>query len=62
MFKASTENNRPSRRYHAAVSGDGVESGLLKRGGDVFVSRFCELTSDYVAWKVHVTQGLLEVG
>ena len=48
--------------YHAAVSSDGIESGLLKRGGDVFVGRFCDVTSDYVAWKVHVTQDLLEVG
>ena len=48
--------------YHAAVSSDGIESGLLKRGGDVFVGRFCDATSDYVAWKVHATQDLLEVG
>lgn len=40
---------------HAAVSSDGIESGLLKRCGDVFVGRPCEVTSDYVAWKVHVT-------
>ena|SRR6266404_4549021 len=57
---------RQSIGYHAAVSSDGIESGLLKRGGDVFVGRFvgglCEVTSDYVAWQVHVTQGLLEVG
>ena len=48
--------------YHATVSSDGIESGLLKRGGDVFVGRFCDVTSDYVAWKVHVTQDLLKVG
>jgi len=52
--------------YHAAVSSDGIESGLLKRGGDVFVNRFVgglgEVTSDYVAWQVHVTQDPLEVG
>jgi hypothetical protein len=39
---------------------------LLKCGGDVFVGHFvggvCEVTSDYVAWQVHVTQGLLELG
>ena len=52
--------------YHAAVRSDGIESGLLKRGGNVFVGRFvgvlCEITSDYVAWQVHVTQDLLEGG
>ena len=48
--------------YHAAVSSDGIESGLLKRSGDVFVGRFCEVTSHYFAWKVHVTQDLLEGG
>jgi hypothetical protein len=52
--------------YHAAVSSDGIESGLLKRRGDVFVGRFvvrsCEVTSDYVAWKVHTKQDLPEVG
>src|SRR5438132_1602188 len=51
-----------SIRYRAAVSGDGIESGLLKRGGDVFVGRRWEITSDQVAWKCHVTQDLLEVG
>jgi hypothetical protein len=48
--------------YHAAVSSDGIESGLLKRSGDVFVGRSCEVTSDHVAWKVRVTEHLLEVG
>ena len=48
--------------YHAAVSSDGIESGLLKRGGDVLVGRSCEVTNDYVPWKVHVMQDLLEVG
>ena len=48
--------------YHATVSSDGIESGLLKRSGNAFVGRLCEVTSDYVAWKVGVTQVLLEVG
>ncbi len=52
--------------YHAAVGSDGIESGLLKRSGDVFVDRFVgglgEVTSDYVAWQVHLTQDPLEVG
>ncbi len=48
--------------YHATVSSDGIESGLLKRSGNAFVGRLCEVTSDYVAWKVGVTQDLLEVG
>ena len=51
-----------SMGYHAAVSGDGIESGLPKRRGDVFVGRLCKVTSDYVAWKVDVAQNLLEVG
>lgn len=48
-------------RYHAAVSSDVIKSGLLKRSGDVFVERSCEVTSYYVAWQVHVAQDLLEV-
>jgi hypothetical protein len=48
--------------YHAAVSSDEIESGLLKRGGDVFVGGPCEVTSDYVAWQVRITQDPLEVG
>jgi hypothetical protein len=52
--------------YHAAVSSDGLKSGLLKRGGDIFVGRFVggprEVTSNYVAWQVHITQNPLEVG
>ena len=48
--------------YHAAVSSDGIESGLLKCGGNVFVGHLCNVTSDHVAWKVDVTQDLLEVG
>lgn len=47
--------------YHAAVSSDRVEFGLLKRGGDVFVGHSCEVASDYVAKKVHLMQDLLEV-
>ncbi len=31
---------------HSAVSSDGFESGLLKRRGDVFVGRPCEITCD----------------
>jgi hypothetical protein len=49
-------------RYHAVVSSDVIKSGLLKRSGDVFVERSCEVTSYYVAWQVHVAQDLLEVG
>jgi hypothetical protein len=48
--------------YHAAVSSDGIESGLLQRGDDIFVGGPCEVTSDYVTWKVHITQDPLEVG
>lgn len=42
--------------YHAAVSTDGIESRSFECGGDVFVRCPSEITSDYVAWKVGVTQ------
>jgi hypothetical protein len=48
--------------YHATVSSDWIEYGLLKRSGNAVVGRLCQVTSDYVAWQVHVTQDLLEVG
>lgn len=53
---------RQSISCHAPVNSDAIESRLLKRGGDVPVGCLREVTSDYVAWKVHVTQDVPEIG
>jgi hypothetical protein len=53
---------RQSISDHAPVSGDGLESGSLKSGGDVFVCCSCKVAGDYVTWKIRLTQNLPEVG
>ena len=40
---------------HSAVSSDGFESGLLKRGSDAFIGRLGEVTGYYIAWNVRMT-------
>src|SRR5437762_14216589 len=52
---------RQSMGYHTTVSSNGIESGSFECSGDVFVGCPCEVTRDYVTWKVCVTQQLLEV-